>query len=180
MARRHHSNHMNLPTIPASWFLRLDGIDHSGGIHGRGHALRVWVHATELADEVGLPAWQREAVHYAALWHDIGRIDDGADYYHGARSGGRVLGLGLHEALDPIIAEAAIFAVTHHCGSEHHAELALPHQLDPEGFGTVFRILKDADALDRVRLGDLQERFLRFPQSRTRIERAWVLLDEVR
>ncbi|TDB36927.1 MAG: HD domain-containing protein [Actinobacteria bacterium] len=171
---------MTPPLIPTSWFVRLDGIEHSGGIHGRGHTLRVWAHATELARELELPQWQLEAIHHAALWHDIGRIDDGADYYHGARSGGRVLGLGLHEGLDPVIAEAAIFAVTHHCGSEQHAELALPYQLDPEGFGNVFRVLKDADGLDRVRLGDLKASYLRFPQSHGRIERAWELLEEIR
>jgi hypothetical protein len=93
---------------------------------------------------------------------------------------GRVLGLGLHEGLDPIIAEAAIFAVTHHCGSEEHAERALGYQLDPQGFGNVFRVLKDADGLDRVRLGGLDERFLRFQQSHGRIERAWELLEEIR
>ncbi|PKQ37538.1 MAG: hypothetical protein CVT59_06720 [Actinobacteria bacterium HGW-Actinobacteria-1] len=169
---------MTPPLIPTSWFVRLDGIDHSGGIHGRGHTLRVWTHATELARELELPEWQREAVHHAALWHDIGRIDDGADYYHGARSGGRVLGLGLHEGLDPIITEAAIFAVTHHCGSEEHATRALEYQLDPEGFGNVFRVLKDADGLDRVRLGDLNAGYLRFPQSHERIQRAWELLAE--
>lgn len=51
--------------------------------------------------------------------------------------------------------------------------------MDPEGFGNVFRVLKDADALDRVRLGGLDERFLRFPQSHGRIERAWELLEEI-
>ncbi len=169
-----------LPDIPGEWFVRIDGTDHSAGIHGCGHTLRVWTHATELARELGLPQWQSEAIHYAALWHDIGRIDDGADYYHGARSGGRAVGLGLHDGLDPIVVEAAVFAVTHHCGSEEHAESALKYQLDPEGFSNVFRVLKDADALDRVRLGDLDARYLRFPQSHRRIERAWELLEEIR
>lgn len=52
------------------------------------------------------------------------------------------------------------------------------HVSDPTRALRVFRNLKDADALDRVRLGedDLDTKQLRFRQSRHRVERAWVLL----
>jgi len=43
----------------------------------------------------------------------------------------------------------------------------------------VFRLLKDADALDRVRLGDLDVNYLRFPVSHARVDRAWELLREI-
>ena len=82
-----------------AWFLRPDGHDASRTIHGVRHTLRVWVHAMELASALGFENWQREALHHAAIWHDIGRTHDGADYYHGAKSAGRVVGMGLH--LDP-------------------------------------------------------------------------------
>ncbi len=41
------------------------------------------------------------------------------------------------------------------------------------------RVLKDADALDRVRLGryDLDVGQLRFPESVQRVDRAWELLE---
>ena len=43
----------------------------------------------------------------------------------------------------------------------------------------VFRALKDADALDRVRLGDLDESYLRFASSRERVDIASNLLDKL-
>jgi hypothetical protein len=168
-----------LPDVPRAWFVRPDGVDASDTIHGRGHTLRVWVHAQELASELLLAPWQAEALHYAALWHDIGRVNDHADYYHGARGAGRVIGLGLHEGLEPLVREAALFAVTHHCGSEEHAERSLAYTPDPAGVGIVFRVLWDADALDLVRLGNLDPHRLRHPQSRARVTRALDLLGEI-
>ncbi len=166
-----------LPAVDPAWFLRPNGHDASRTIHGVRHTLRVWVHAMELASVLGIEPWQREALQYAAMWHDIGRTHDGADYYHGAKSAGRVAGMGLHLSpeVDPFVLEAALFAVTHHCGSESHAELAAAWLPEPDGGWDVFRVLKDADALDRVRLGrwDLDPSQLRFDASHARIERAW-------
>ena len=127
-----------------------------------------------------------EALSLAALWHDIGRTHDGADYYHGAKSAGKVVGLGLHEGIDPYVLEVALFAVTHHCGDEDHAERGARYLPDFESAWRIFQILKDADALDRVRLhgygklGDLNPDFLRFDESHERIERALELLEEIR
>ena len=84
------------PDVPASWFNRPDGSSGAHGIHGVAHTLRVWTHTQEIAGALGLAEWQVEALHYAALWHDIGRTHDGADYYHGAKSAGKVQGMGLH------------------------------------------------------------------------------------
>jgi len=166
-----------LPTVDPGWFVRPNGHDASRTIHGLRHALRVWVHAMELATAVGMQPWQRDALHYAALWHDIGRTHDGADYYHGAKSAGRVVGLGLHlePELDPLILETTLFMVTHHCGDEGRARQAADWLPEPVGGWDAFRVLKDADALDRVRLGrwDLDPSQLRFDASHGRIERAW-------
>lgn len=77
--------------IDSAWFVRPDGRDASRTIHGVGHAARVRVHASEIAAALDLDAWEREVLDYAALWHDIGRTNDGADYYHGAKSAGRTI-----------------------------------------------------------------------------------------
>ncbi len=169
------------PHVPEEWFLRPDGESYARGIHGVGHTLRVWVHAQEIAHELGLAPWEREVLHHAALWHDVGRTHDGADYYHGAKSAGKVVGLGLHAALDPVVADTALELVTHHCGDEGHAERAMQWLYEPEASLRLFRILKDADALDRVRLSDgVDPSFLRFPVSHGRIERACELLRATR
>lgn len=169
------------PEVPAPWFERPDGTSGAHGIHGIGHTLRVWIHAQEIAEALGLAAWQSEALHFAALWHDIGRTNDGADYYHGAKSAGKVQGLGLHTGVEPQSRDAALYAITHHCGSEEHGERAAMWLPDREGALAVFRVLKDADGLDRVRLGadELDVSQLRFDVSRQRVERARELLERV-
>lgn len=169
----------DLPTLPRPdpvWFIRPDGSDPSRRIHGVSHTRRVMIHAAEIADALEVPALEREAVLLAALWHDIGRTDDGVDYYHGAKSAGKVVGLGLHQGLPPSQVELALYAVTHHSGSEVHGELAARNLVHPAAALRVFRILKDADGLDRVRLGDLDARFMRLPGSPEREKRAWELL----
>jgi len=150
--------------------------DFGGDAHRIGNReLAVVIEA--IAEGLALEQWQREAIELAACWHDIGRTNDGSDYYHGAKSAGRVVGLGLHvdQRVDPLILETALFMVTHHCGDEGHARLASIHLADPTEAWTAFKVLKDADALDRVRLGsgDLDPSLLRFPESRARIDRAW-------
>ena len=170
-----HGKRVPLP----HWFYRPDGSDGFCGIHGAMHALRVAAHCEEISEDLGLVERERDAAHLAGLWHDIGRTDDRADYYHGAKSAGKIVGLGEHLDLDPGTVELALFAVTHHCGSEEHAERGALYTPDPEATLRVFRVLKDADALDRVRLGDLDESFLRFEVSKWRVERAWELLEKM-
>lgn len=165
----------DLPWIETDWFIRPDGFDASLTIHGVTHTQRVWVHATEIAAQLGLEPWQQDAVSYAATWHDIGRTHDGPDYYHGAKSAGRAIGLGLHRGLEHKTREAALFAVTHHCGSDEHAERTAGYQPEPEATLDVWRALKDGDTLDRVRLGGVDPSYLKFDISHGRIEFAWAL-----
>ncbi len=180
-------------SVNPAWFVRPSGNDASRTIHGVGHTSRVLVHTADLADLLDLPAWEREALACAALWHDIGRTHDGVDYYHGAKSAGKAVALGLHFTVQPKVYETALYAITHHCGDEGHAERAA-HQVryrvpndgqevfervDPESALRVFRLLKDADALDRVRLGDLDISYLRYDVSRERVNRARELLLEI-
>jgi HD superfamily phosphodiesterase len=169
----------SLPKPDPAWFLRPDGRDGSTGLHGVGHTLRVMFHAFELGHETAQAPWEREALTLAALWHDIGRTHDGVDYYHGAKSAGKVVGLGLHRDVAPRVLETALYAVTHHSGSEEHGERAAQSLPDPDGALRIFRALKDADGLDRVRLDDLDVEYLRLAAARERVDRAWDLLERI-
>jgi len=82
--------------VNPAWFVRPNGYDASRTIHGVGHTSRVLVHALDLSDALDLSTWERDALGFAALWHDIGRTNDGVDYYHGAKSAGKAVALGLH------------------------------------------------------------------------------------
>ena len=171
------TTHADLHSPDPAWFLRPDGEDGSKGIHGVMHTRRVMIHASEISAALKVEPSIRETVIRAALWHDIGRTDDGRDYYHGAKSAGKVVGLGLHRGLPPPMVELALFAVTHHSGSEEHGERAAKDFLERSDSALlVFRILKDADGLDRVRLGDLDATMLRLPGSNRRVGRARELL----
>ncbi len=173
---------MNPPVALArpdpAWFIRSDGEDGSQDIHGVGHATRVTIHAVELATALGLPDWQVEAARLAGLWHDIGREHDGGDYFHGARSAGKVIGLGLHRGIALPILEVALLAVNFHNVEDRRGEDAARYATDPAAALAVFRVLKDADALDRVRFGlnRIDPKQLRLEVSHGRIVRAVELL----
>ncbi len=166
-----------LPRPDPAWFLRPDGHQADRSIHGVDHARRVGVHALELAAVLGATPREREALRLAALWHDIGRECDGQDYFHGARSAGKVAGLGLHRGVEPAVLELALFAITYHVPPDGQAEPAAREQAEPRSALKVLRILKDADALDRVRFGpmNLKQGMLRFPESLGRVDRAFAL-----
>jgi len=165
-----------------AWFIRSTGEDGSADIHGVGHATRVTIHAVELATVLRLPDRQVEAARLAGLWHDIGREHDGGDYFHGARSAGKVIGLGLHRGIALPVLELALLAVNFHNVEDRWGEDAARFATEPGAALAVFRVLKDADALDRVRFGRnrLDPRLLRFEASHAMVARAVELLHSVR
>jgi HD superfamily phosphodiesterase len=169
------------PRPDPTWFIRASGEDGSADIHGTGHATRVTTHAVELATVLGLADWQVEAARLAGLWHDIGREHDGGDYFHGARSAGKIVGLGLHRGVERPVLEAALLAVTYHSAEDRRGEEASRYTKNPAAALAVYRVLKDADALDRVRFGrfGLDPNLLRFKESHAMIARAVELLRSV-
>jgi HD superfamily phosphodiesterase len=145
------------PDVPECWFR------HVSRVHGVTHTQRVHIHAQRLIDRLGWNDADGELALTAALWHDIGRQGDGVEPEHGARSVARADELRLTDCLAPADAAALRFAILRHSlpdrgAAEQAATLA--HSADaarrlaePERALRVLWLLKDADALDRVRLG---------------------------
>ncbi len=147
---------------------------HHSRIHGQGHVSRVIIHTLVLADALGLeshavPAWA------AAHIHDLGRRHDGRCGDHGRYALDRLAAM---PELVSLLAEGGVAqgdwegisaAVENHC----RAELPRTHP-----HWTLTATLKDADGLDRVRLGDLNPGFLRFSVSRTLVPFAEALYEE--
>ncbi len=142
-------------------------------LHGQPHVSRVIVHSLLLLQARGFeslaaPLWA------AAYIHDIGRRHDGRCNRHGRYALERLASLpqiratliqgGVRDADWPGIE----VAVENHCCDE------IP-ELHPHR--TLTALLKDADALDRVRLGDLEPRYLRFPESLELVPFARVLYE---
>ncbi len=161
-----------LPRPEAAWFHDPEGI------HGVGHTQRVMIHASRICQAEGVDGDVLEAVVRAALWHDVGRFHNGVDYNHGARSVGKVIGLGLHEAIERPARDIAFLAAEYHSQDDEWGERAATWLPDPAAAVAAYWVLKDADALDRVRLGGPREvdpRQLRRAWSRGQIELAWEL-----
>jgi len=112
-------------------------------LHGYSHAARVMVWATVLAGEGPL----FEAGLWAAACHDLRRQTEDVDPGHGERAAIWVL-----EELPRYLEETP----------EHEAQWR----------DELLWLLKDADALDRVRIGDLNPRFLRTEAARELVESA--------
>jgi hypothetical protein len=139
---------------------------HASTLHGQAHVARVMVHAFRL---IAVTGWTDET---PALWaavylHDIARTHDGVCHRHGGDAMRKfearpdVRALFAQGGVTDLDYAAIHTAVVHHC---------VPKELDrTHPHWRLTSLLKDADGLDRVRLGDLDPRFLRHPQSRAMV-----------
>lgn len=152
----------------------LKGIrfENDSHIHNRPHTARVLALALAIAQHMALAEAHIQTLCEAALYHDIGRTNDCVDERHGAAS----YQLYRREwGADP----AMDFLLTYHCKEDSDALNELEHLgLDIEETWMLLCILKDADALDRVRLCShaLDTRYLRFTISLTLLSAAHALL----
>ena len=122
--------------VPAAWF------PHPSWLHGASHTQRVHIHAQRLVRELNWTEDDAGVVLSAALWHDIGRVDDGWDPGHGALSAARVVERGLHASLSEADAQIALFAIRYHCRSDGRGASRAADQDDPERALRILRLLK--------------------------------------
>lgn len=140
---------------------------HQSEIHGIDHLSRV-LQLQELisnAQEKEGMILNREALRWAAGLHDLGRFDDGIDPDHGCR-GGEWIKYNMASTISPNIFESVIYLVTWH----NIEDSQIPRMTNE------MAVLKDADALDRVRINDLDPARLRFEVSKGLIDTALQML----
>ncbi len=135
---------------------------HKSLLHGQAHVARVLVHAFRLVEATGFIR-EMPRLWAAVYLHDIARRHDGRSARHGADAWARLADLpdvralfargGVRDEDYPAIQAA----VTCHSAGE-------PEPTD--SFWQLTALLKDADGLDRVRLGDLDPARLRHPEAR--------------
>jgi HD superfamily phosphodiesterase len=125
---------------------------HDSSIHGVGHMSRVFILQELICDllEKRGTIVNREATRWAAMTHDVGRVDDGVDLEHGKRSAEWIKS-NLQDQLSPELMDMVTYIVHWHVPPDEEAPVMT----------TELKVLKDADGLDRVRLGDLDTRYLR-------------------
>lgn len=130
-------------------------------IHGIGHIYRVMIGCALLGRSLQKP---REALlaFCGAYIHDLARCNDGIDFEHGANAVLEHFNLFNHiwdkYELTSEEREQVKQAVIQHSTPEHIKR-------GDKGYD-VMAILKDADALDRCRIGDLAPQMLRYAESR--------------
>ena len=134
------------PKVPEEWFR------HSSDLHGVRHTQRVHIHARRLACLLEWPAADTHLLLQAALWHDIGRRHDGFEPEHGASSVLRARELGLTRSLPAADTAIVEFAMRQHSLEDAFGEDEAGARSEPERALRILHLLKDADALDRVRL----------------------------
>lgn len=152
--------------VTPSWF------DSPESIHGTAHTTRVLIHALEHARESAAPDHLVQPLALAALWHDIGRTNDDVDPMHGIQSARKAQMLGLTAGLSGHITGHVMFAIEHHCLPDDVGMRAARRVPRSHEALEVLRMLKDADALDRVRVGpgDIDCSQLRYEWTLSRIE----------
>ncbi len=127
-------------------------LSHDSELHGVDHMARVFILQELICnrlEEQGV-AVNREVVRWAAATHDVGRIDDGVDLEHGTRSA-KWIEENLYDQMSPKMLDKVTYIVHWHVPPDSEAPVMT----------TELKVLKDADALDRVRLGDLDTSYLR-------------------
>lgn len=140
--------------ISSEWVLAR-GLTH----HEVDHFVRVLVWVEYLSDLYSIE--DREALRWAAVLHDIRRRDDGDDPGHGKRAAEWIV-----SNLQDRIGLKCIDEV---------CKLCEQHDIEVDNPSTELMILKDADALDRVRLGGVDTNRLYLPESKLLVGQAYKL-----
>lgn len=140
--------------------------------HTKDHCARVLHFALRIADQMGLAKEEREALALAACFHDSRRQDDWLDVGHGLRAADYYREYCYDHKRDFDVRVYLVIAFHDHDDALGEAALKGHSQ------GVLlYHIFKDADALDRFRLGpfDLDINYLRTDAARALYDYARVL-----
>jgi hypothetical protein len=150
--------------------LRKEYFYRPEGIHGIMHTRRVLLLNIIISLLQGCSEKQLNILCTAALYHDIGRINDNVDPQHGRESFRKTQHLGLLTGVDLSEGQILKFIIENHCIRDSQAREHLPNYGLGDGKEResqyLFDIFKDADGLDRVRINDLDSRQLRTVQGK--------------
>ena len=113
------------------------GISHTTRVLFGVHLLSTYIH--DIDNNV------KKAIYYAAIIHDLGRTNDGKCFIHGENSVRLYQSKIKQYILDDYLQNQVIDAVKYHSVDDEDC----PKEI---GNSIIFKILKDADALDRGRL----------------------------
>lgn len=148
-------------------------------VHGVSHAMRVFVLTDVISKKIGVSNIDRVLLKYAALYHDIGRINHKDDKRHGYESFKKVKILDLlpqhiygeNEKIIKFVIEMHPVRMDIAC-----LDLSLRHILDKNRAVRLLSIVKDADTLDRCRFGNVDINYLINMESKKLVNFGYQLL----
>lgn len=120
--------------------------------HGDIHSCRVLILTLTLSSLENLSVKDKDILSYSAIYHDIGRTSENEDVLHGRYSLDFLPKLPLEDEDLEILR----FVIQYHCINDEESKTTLYNKSNIKDKDRAFRlysIFKDADALDRVRLG---------------------------
>ena len=147
---------------PLKFNLKPGHFDHESRLHGINHTYRVMCHTLILGQALNLKREMRLAF-CSAFIHDMSRKHDGFCTMHGLWASERKLPVFAEFFISQGISEYELEEIR--TAVRNHSENFEIEKQNP--FRKTAALLKDADALDRVRLGrgNLDPAFLRFEPS---------------
>lgn len=171
----------------------LNGINQSklynSYFHGLHHSQKVCFFAYLIGKQQGLNEVDMQILMDAAIYHDIGRLNDNEERYHGynsARQIDTVVTDAIYQNEDNLsylkaICEAHSFEDEKAKNVFGNYEYENPH-IEYSRFIKLCNILKDADSLDRARFkktckAALKEKYLRLEYSKSLVELATLIND---
>jgi HD superfamily phosphodiesterase len=144
------------------------------GTHGIEHLYRVLLIVRKICSLDHFPDRNKELLEFCALFHDIGRIHDEHDEFHGFRST-KKLDENEYFGLSALNVPLTRYIIENHCIHDDiaYANIRKYKVADSEEALLLIRAFKDSDNLDRVRLGDFDASYLRLPVSHQLIPYAY-------
>lgn len=153
-------------------------------LHGQGHIERVIMLGALIAMGEKFSLRDTRLTLFACSYHDIGRINDRRDDDHGTVSAEGIVSRDLVSIIPDVSEdEIAILQAAIATHSMHDSSLEANERkfgVKPEEHERCRRIcwcLKDADNMDRVRLNDLDPKYLRHETSKGMVDTCWYLLN---
>lgn len=146
-------------------------------VHDANHSKRVLFLVLMLSMLSNLNKTEKSILAYAAAYHDIGRKNDLKDDTHGYRSFKQLsekkeFKVLINSELTTEEVNILEFIIKNHCIEDKIAYRHLEHYpiANKELAIKLFKYLKDADNLDRIRIGDLDASYLRIDISKRLVE----------
>lgn len=140
-------------------------------MHGLGHIERTMLQGAFCAMAEGLDETDTQLLLECCSYHDVGRINDWVDDLHGHRSASRLGELTGRTGEELLLLQGAVDA---HSRRDKELEAIIDGYAAADRSRAIMlaQLLKDSDGLDRVRLGDLDPKYLRRDASRLRTDLA--------